>query len=150
MNIVKTFEEYGKNLHIGRKTIDSAPEMSIGDVNTDIKFSIDITTVGHSRHRQYRHGGSNIISNDDIIDLIEKAVPKLIHATVRNDFDISYYSDKKPIRFGITDMKSNLNLVCEITPDTSRYGDGNFVIKVVTVMIEKEFKYRSNQFVIYI
>lgn len=161
MRIIKTFEGWTmKNSSIGSNIEKGRKPKFLTHIAEPVEIRIDIETVGHAVTRQYRHGGSVSdsgkieagITEDEIIETIEKAVEEITIALMQDKFDIYQTEDNyptkgvkagEPNRFVIHNKKTNLNIVCQLTS-----GDDNFTLTVITVMKKDDFRTYRGQYTV--
>jgi hypothetical protein len=128
------------------------PPKSIGYIKEPVEIRIDVEALKHVAQRQYRHGPEYKITDDQIIETIEKATEELTIALMQDKFDICQKQDNyptkgikkgEPNRFVIRNKENDLNLVCQL-----KAGEWEFTLTVVTVMIKHDFKAYHGQFII--
>jgi hypothetical protein len=107
-------------------------------VEKEIKIVIDIETSNHAIQRYSRHGSSNLISDDDIVDVVERSIEHLTYALINGKLKVKD-------AFVIKDIESELNIVCNLylSPD-----DGCLKLVVITVMKSNEFKTLPGQYIL--
>jgi len=117
-----------------------------------VEIRIDVEKVSHATDRQFRHGLSDKISNDDIIETIELAIEQITIDLMQDNFDIYQDEDNypskgvkagEPNRFIIKNKTNNLNVVCQLEP-----GDNEFTLTVITVMTKPDFKAYPGQYIV--
>ena len=117
-----------------------------------VEIRIDVEKVSHATDRQFRHGLSDKISNDDIIETIELAIEQITIDLMQDNFDIYQDEDNypskgvkagEPNRFIIKNKTNNLNVVCQLEP-----GDNEFTLTVITVMTKPDFKSYPGQYIV--
>jgi hypothetical protein len=126
----------------------------IGTVNKTIR--IDVEAVGHALNNLWRHGGveregkyTSSITREEIISAINDAIERIIFAIMQDEFDI-YRKDGTPNRFLIKRVETDLNIVCRLEPDNEvqTQNGSQFVLTVITVMKEPEFRTYPGQFIV--
>lgn len=102
----------------------------IGQLKKNIKLVIDLAKTVHATDRQGRHisQGGEKISDDEIKATANKAISKLVKLLIFDRLDIN---DKVVIY----DKNTDLNVVAQLTS----INDEMLRIKIITVMIEKNF-----------
>ena len=150
MKYLQAFEKFRP--YVDRRTLSSRPPQNIGFLKQPVEIRIDIEKIVHAGERQFRHGLDQKISNDDIIETIEKAIEQITIDLMHDEFDIYQQEDDYPTkgikaggpnRFVIKNKANNLNVVCQLTP-----GDFEFTLTVITVMIKPDFKAYPGQYVV--
>lgn len=145
-----TFE--GFNPYIDRRAMAASRPVGIGYLRQPVEIRIEIEKPRHATDRQWRHGAGSVISDDDIVGTVEKAIEELTIALMQDRLDIYQNEDDyptrgvkagEPNRFVIRDVSTDLNLVCILRP-----GDNEFTLTVITVMVSKEFRTYPGQFVL--
>lgn len=109
----KTFEEY-------------LNEATIGKVQKNVKIKVEIDSTVHSEIRKGRHGDRKI-TDSEIVQTADRAIPDITEELIFDKIDIGAV-------IHIKNTKNDLNLIAEIK------GKGeNMILKIVTVMIKKDF-----------
>lgn len=113
---VKLFEEF-------------IAEANIGTIVDKITIELDLDTTNHAEERKNRHGDDDPITNDEIIQTVDKAFDTIAENRIKNE-------DKLGRKYWIYD-KSNrdLNVVGILTLKNKE-----LVFVVITVMREKDFR----------
>lgn len=151
MKYLELFENF-RPFTPSKKSLEIRKPKFIGDVSQKVEIRIDIEAIGHAISRQFRHGLDDKITEDEIIETVEKSVETLTIALMHDEFDIYQREDDYPIRgikegelsrFIIKNKKTDLNLVCELSP-----GDWEFKLTLITVMKKVDFKPYKGQFVL--
>lgn len=111
----------------------------IGQIPITINVSIEKSR--HAAERQFRHvhgdekGGSQItgqvLSDDDIMRVANKAVNRIISMILNNQIDVGEEFVIKKKQMGAP----TINLVCNL----ERVDNRNFNMKVITVMVKDNF-----------
>lgn len=102
-------------------------ERNLASVSDKIKIDVDIESTKHSDQRKFRDS-NNVISDQDIIDLAEKALPKVTKMLIVDKIDVG-----DPLH--INDTSTSLNLIGVL--------DGKsmpLTLKIITVMVKRNFK----------
>lgn len=138
------------NTEINKKALNIPPK-EIGYIKEPVEIRIEIEKSSHADDRQFRHLMSNQrISDDEIIETVEKATEQLTIALMQDKFNIYQDEDDyptrgikrgEPNRFIIHNTSNNLNLVCILKP-----GENEFTLIVITVMIKDDFRVYPGQF----
>ena len=112
---------------------------SLGKITKPLKVSFDIGMTDHAIDRKYRHldTGGELIEDDDIIELMDKAVVFLTNKLIEDKLDIND-------EIVIFNPKNNLNIVGILK--NGRNGQINFIIK--TIMFKKNFKTNTPKYYI--
>jgi hypothetical protein len=161
MKRIKTFEGFAiRNPYIDKRAISNRPPQFISHISEPVEIRFDVEAVSHALERQYRHGfavgetgkiGASI-TNDEVIEAIEKAVEQITIALMQDKFNIYQDVDDfptrgvkagEPNRFVIHNKENNLNIVCQLEP-----GDYEFTLTVITVMKKEDFRTYRGQFVV--
>lgn len=108
----------------------------IGGFNADFTVRIEIEKTDHSDERQYRHGARDIITDEQITQIVQLAHKKILEALIFGKVEIQGTVVIKKIR-------ENINIVCRISERA-----GRIEIVVITVMKKPDFRPKSNDFVI--
>lgn len=106
------------------------------DVKDDVEIRIDLEAAPHAMDRTWRHGVDEKINEDEIIDLVERAIEELTIALMQDRLNV--YE-----RFVLKDKKTFLNVVAQIEPE-----ENNFKLLVITVMRKENFSTDKDQFVL--
>lgn len=109
---------------------------NIGDVRDDVEIRIDLEAVPHVLDRQYRHGVEEKITEDEIVDLVEKSVEELTIALMQDRLNVGE-------RFTLKDKDTNLNCVCVLEPE-----ENNFKLIIITVIRKENFTTPTGQYVL--
>lgn len=102
-------------------------EASIGKVSDQIRVVIDLEKTRHAGERQTRHGEDSPITNDDMLKLANRALPKLSKMLIMNQLDIG---DEIVIQGG-----GGLNMVGALSTNNKE-----IILRIITVMRKKNFK----------
>jgi len=138
--------------YIDRKAMASRKPVEIGYVKQPVEIRIEIEKPPHATDRQWRHGVDARITDDDIVETVEKAIEELTIALMQDQFDIYQAEDDYPTRgvkagdpnrFVIKNKENNLNAVCILQP-----GEYEFKLTVITVMTKEEFRTNPGQYVL--
>lgn len=108
----------------------------IGTVSDKVNISVQINKTKHAGDRQSRHDYLNI-SEDDIINVANKAIPSITKALVFDRIDVGDYIHVK-------DKKTSLNLI-GILQEKSPY---NLTFVIMTVMVKSNFKAKQGTYTI--
>lgn len=145
------FEAFGRP-YIDRRAMASRKPVEIGYLKQPVEIRIEIEKPSHAADRQWRHGVSDMITDDDIIETVELAIEELTIALMQDQFDIYQNEDNyptkgvkagEPNRFVIRNKSNNLNVVCILQP-----GDYEFKLTVITIMTKENFKTYPGQYVL--
>ena len=131
MNHIKTFEAFDASWAKKYRK-----NKNIGDVKDNVEIRIDLEAVPHVLDRQYRHGVEKRISDEEIIDLVERSIEELTIALMQDRLNIEE-------RFTLRDKNTHLNCVCVLKPE-----DYNFKLIIITVMRKEDFTTPTNQYVL--
>jgi hypothetical protein len=147
MRFLKSFKLYE---NIVRRYRESDVK-EIGYINKNVEIRIDVEAIGHVLYnRNWRHGSE--ITEDEIIDSVEKAIEQITISLMQDEFDIYQNEDNYPTkgvragspnRFVIKNKLTNLNIVCQLEP-----GLEQFTLTVITVMKKVDFKAYPGQYVV--
>ena len=111
-------------------------EKTIGKVSQKINVVVQLDMTKHAEERKDRH--DKYITDTEIKFLADRAVKQISKLLIMDELDIN---DK----IGIHDIKSDLNLVGQI----KRQGDMLDLV-IITVMVEKNFRFSKVDKVIHI
>ena len=145
------FEAFNRP-YIDRRAMASRKPVEIGYLKQPVEIRIEIEKPPHAADRQWRHGVSDMITDDDIIETVELAIEELTIALMQDQFDIYQNEDNyptrgvkagEPNRFVIRNTTNNLNVVCILEP-----GDYEFKLTVITIMTKEDFKTNPGQYVL--
>jgi hypothetical protein len=145
------FEAFNRP-YIDRRAMASRKPVEIGYLKQPVEIRIEIEKTPHAADRQWRHGVSDMIPDDDLIETVELAIEELTIALMQDQFDIYQNEDNyptrgvkagEPNRFVIRNKTNNLNVVCILEP-----GDYEFKLTVITIMTKEEFKTNPGQYVL--
>lgn len=124
-------------------------EAVIGTVNDSIDIKVVFDKTIHAGDRQFRHGMSNFIEEEDIVASAQKAIPKIVTALINNTIDVG---DAVLVK----DKRNNLNIVGTLQPRVKEpqgttelklsRPELNFVI--ITIMVKKEFYAKSGTYTV--
>jgi len=153
MKHLQTFEAYTiRNPYIDKRVQSIKPPQEIAYLKEPVEIRIDVEKVNHAGDRQYRHGASEKITNNEIVETIELAIEELTIALMQDRFNIYQDEDDyptkgikagEPNRFVIKNKTNDLNVVCQLTP-----GENEFRLTVITVMVKPDFRTYPGQYVI--
>lgn len=107
-------------------------ETVISKYKENISFVVYIDKTRHADERQWRHGVSDYITDDDIINVVRKATSFISKQLVFDKLDIGD-------EIVIYDRTNDLNIVCSL--EASR--DDIINIVIITVMKKRDFKPKS-------
>ena len=110
----------------------------IGTVSDKVNISVQINKTKHAGERQTRHDHMQI-SEKDIMNVADKAVPDITKALLFNRIDVGDY-------IHVRDKKSALNLI-GIIQEKSPF---NLMFVIMTVMIKPNFIAKQNTYSIII
>ena len=136
--IIKKFENFRP---IGLRS----GKTELGNLQKEVEIRIDLEKIQHASIQQYRHGFSKTsgkIEDDEIKDLVERAIEEITIALMKDRYDIKD-ENGKPNRFIIRDKETKLNVVCELRP-----GENEFTLTVITVMRVEHFRTAIGQWVV--
>jgi hypothetical protein len=136
--IIKKFENFRP---IGLRS----GKTELGNLQKEVEIRIDLEKIQHASIQQYRHGFSKTsgkIEDDEIKDLVERAIEEITIALMQDRYDIKD-ENGKPNRFIIRDKETKLNVVCELRP-----GENEFTLTVITVMRVEHFRTAIGQWVV--
>jgi hypothetical protein len=136
--IIKKFENFRP---IGLRS----GKTELGNLQKEVEIRIDLEKIQHASIQQYRHGfnkTSGKIEDDEIKDLVERAIEEITIALMQDRYDIKD-ENGKPNRFIIRDKETKLNVVCELRP-----GENEFTLTVITVMRVEHFRTAIGQWVV--
>lgn len=145
-----TFEAFRP--FIDKRAISAAKPVEIGYIRQPVEIRIEIEKPRHASDRQWRHGADSVITDDSIVEVVEKAIEQLTIALMQDQFDIYQHEDDyptrgvkagEPNRFVIRDRSTGLNLVCILKP-----GENEFTLTVITVMVSDGFRTYPGQYVL--
>ncbi len=105
-------------------------ERQIGTFAEDIRIYVDVSKTRHAKKRQDRHNTK--ITDDEIVATAEAAGDEIMQSILEGHLDPN---DEVLIR----DNTYDLNLVCKLVKES----DNEFTLKVITVMIKKNFRPKS-------
>ena len=108
----------------------------IGTVSDKVNVSVQINKTKHAGERQSRHGHMQI-SEKDIMDVADKAIPNITKALLFDRIDVGDYIHVK-------DRKTALNLI-GILQEKSPY---NLMFVVMTVMVKPNFVAKQGTYTI--
>lgn len=150
MRHLKLFEAFRP--YIDKRAMASRKPVEIGYVKQPVEIRIEIEKPPHAADRQWRHGVDGRITDDDIVETVEKAIEELTIALMQDQFDIYQSEDDyptrgvkagEPNRFVIKNKENSLNAVCILQP-----GDYEFKLTVITVMTKDDFRTNPGQYVL--
>jgi hypothetical protein len=145
------FEAFNRP-YIDRRAMASRKPVEIVYLKQPVEIRIEIEKPPHAADRQWRHGVSEMITDDDIIETVELAIEELTIALMQDQFDIYQNEDNyptrgvkagEPNRFVIRNKTNDLNVVCILQP-----GDYEFKLTVITIMTKEDFKTNPGQYVL--
>lgn len=105
-------------------------ERNLGSIRDNIQINVSIESTKHSDDRKYRHG-NNVITDQDIIEVAELAIPKIVELMIIDKIDIGDY-------LHIKDTQTDLNLIGVLKGNKMP-----LTLKVITLMIKRNFKSKS-------
>ena len=108
----------------------------IGTVSDKVTISVQINKTKHAGDRQSRHDHTQI-SEKDIIDVADKAIPDITKALLFDRIDVGDYIHVK-------DKKTSLNLI-GILQEKSPY---NLMFVVMTIMLKSNFVAKQGTYTI--
>ena len=111
-------------------------EKNLSWVAQKVEIRMDIDASRHVMDRTIRHGLDSRISESEIIEDVEKSIEQLTISLMQDELNINE-------TFHIHNNKTNLHMVARLYP-----GKNEFKLVLITIMREKDFKVRGNEFVI--
>lgn len=102
-------------------------ESVIAKEHFNLKIDYGIETTEHSKLRQYRH--KNYISDETIYDNVKAAMNQLLNDLIFDELDIEE-------RVIIKNIDTDLNIVGV----PKKGNDDTILFKLITVMVEKDFR----------
>ncbi|MFM2010327.1 MAG: hypothetical protein RLZZ479_718 [Bacteroidota bacterium] len=102
-------------------------ERNIGAIKSTIPMKVILNTTTHAEIRKFRHGYDNEIKDNDIVDQINKALPKIANNQLKGIDEIGQ-------KYWIRNDKNFLNIIGALKNDS-----GNLIFVIITVMVKKDF-----------
>lgn len=152
MKYIKLFESFKGRPYIDRRAMAARKPVEIGYLKQPVEIRIEIEKPPHAADRQWRHGVDEKITDDEIIETVEKAIEQITIDLMQDEFDIYQNEDNYPTkgvkagdfnRFVIKNKENELNIVCILKP-----GDWEFTLTVITVMKKDDFRTNPGQHII--
>lgn len=110
-------------------------EKKIGVLKDDIQIKIDLDTSKHAEERKLRHGDENPITDEEIINSAKKALDEIGERQLKG-------IDKVGKPYWIYDKQNNhLNIIAYFLRNKTE-----LILRIATVMREKDFRNKANTF----